>query len=137
MTLFASMRRLLQIPLLILVMLLFGAIGLSLLTGKPFLQCFYWSFILLSTVGSAEPPLDSRTMIFVMLWLSCSLGVFAYSVFQFGQFLVNSDLRSILERRRMEKRIQRVSGHFIICGYGRMGRGPNERGHCNAFPRCQ
>lgn len=121
MTLIASMRRLLQIPLLILAMLLFGAIGLYLLTGEPFLKCFYWAFILLSTVGSAEPPLDSKTIIFVLVWLSCSLGVFAYSGFMFGQFLVNSDLRSILERRQMEKRIQRVSGHFIICGYGRMG----------------
>lgn len=116
------MRSLLQIPFLILVMLLIGASGLHLLTGQPFLQCFYQAFIMLSTVGSQEPkPLNDRTIIFVIAWLGCGLGVFAYSAFQFGQFLVNADLRSVLERRRMEKIIGRLSGHFIVCGFGRMG----------------
>ena len=86
MTLIASMRRLLQIPLLILAMLLFGAIGLYLLTGEPFLKCFYWAFILLSTVGSAEPPLDSKTIIFciglaeLQPWCVCLQRVYVWSV---------------------------------------------------------
>ena len=116
------MRSLLQIPLLILAMLLCGAIGLQMLTGQEFLRCFYQAFILLATVGSQEPkPLTDATMVFIIVYLSCGLGVFAYSAFQFGQILVNADLRSVLERRRMEARINKLAGHFIICGFGRMG----------------
>ena len=116
------MHRLLQIPLLILIMLLIGAGGLYLLTDQPFLICFYQAVILLTTVGSQEPPLENNTtVVFVLSYLACGLGVFTYSAFQFGQFLVNADLRAVLERRRMETRISKLTNHFIICGYGRMG----------------
>ncbi len=116
------MLKLLQIPLLILTMLLFGAIGLQVLTRQSFLHCFYQAFILLATVGSQEPhPLTDATMIFIMIYLALGLGIFAYSAFQFGQILVNSDLRSVWERRGMEQRIDKLSGHFIVCGFGRMG----------------
>lgn len=117
------MRKLFQIPLLILSTIFFGACGLYLLTGQPFVTCFYQAFILLSTVGSQEPSsMTTSTMIFVIVWLSISLGIFAFSAIKFGELLVNADLRAILERRRMENRIRKLSDHFIICGFGRMGR---------------
>ena len=110
------MQRLIQIPFLLLAIVLMGSTGLYLLTEQSFLHCFYQAFILLSTVGSQEPfPLNERTMLFIVAYLACGLGVFAYSAFQFGHFLVNSDLRSVLERRRMESRIKKLSGHFIVC----------------------
>ena len=116
------MRRLIQIPLLLLTVVLAGAAGLHVLTEQDLLTCTYQAFILLTTVGSQEPaPLDHRAMVFVMVYLSCGLGLFAYSAFQFGQILVNADLRMILERRRMERRIDKLENHFIVCGFGRMG----------------
>lgn len=116
------MRRLLQIPMLLMVILIIGAAGLHLLTGQPLLTCFFQAFILLTTVGSEEPqPMTPATMIFVMVYLGCGLGLFAYSAFQFGNLLLNSDLRAIVERRRMEKQIQKLTDHFIVCGFGRMG----------------
>ncbi len=103
-------------------MLLVGAVGLHLLTAQPLLVCFYQAFILLATVGSQEPePLTNATMVFVIVYLACGLGVFAYSAFQFGQILVNANLQAVWERRRMEKAISKLNNHFIICGYGRMG----------------
>ncbi|MCA9065597.1 MAG: potassium channel protein [Planctomycetaceae bacterium] len=116
------MRRLMQIPLLITFLLLAGAIGLRILTGQSFLDCLYNSVILLTTVGSREPdPMTSGTKIFVMAYLACGLGVFMYSLTQFGQMLFNADLRKVLERRRMESDISKLSRHFIVCGMGRMG----------------
>ena len=117
------MRNLIQIPLLLFCVLLIGAVGLRLLTEQPLLICFYQAFILLTTVGSQEPaPLTPSAMAFIVAYLSCGLGLFAYSAFQFGQTLVNADLRRILERRRMERRIGKLENHFIICCFGRMGR---------------
>ncbi len=116
------MRRLLQIPLLLLAMLLTGAMGLRVLTGQPMLDCFYQAVILLTTVGSQEPqPLTTATKIFVLIYLIGGIGVFTFSAFQFGQILVSGDLRNFLERRRMKAATDKLSDHFIICGFGRMG----------------
>jgi voltage-gated potassium channel len=111
------MRSLFQIPFLVLIILLCGTVGLHLLTGQGLLHSFYQAFILLATVGSQEPqPLTDATMVFIIAYLACGLGVFAYSAIQFGQILVNADLRVLLERRRMERRINKLEGHFIVCG---------------------
>ena len=116
------MRRLLQIPMLIAALLLIGAIGLHLLTRQPMLDCFYQCVILLTTVGSQEPdPLTSGTKIFIMIYLTCGIGVVTYGAVQFGQLLLNADLQAMLERRKMEKDIGKLSNHFIVCGFGRMG----------------
>lgn len=116
------MRRLLQIPLLLLAMLLGGAAGLHVLTGRPLLLCFYQAVILLTTVGSSEPePMSDGTRLFVIVYLFCGVGLVTYSAFQFGETLVNANLRQLLERRRMVNRIARLEHHFIVCGYGRMG----------------
>lgn len=117
------MRSLFQIPFLVLTILLCGTVGLHLLTGQGLVHSFYQAFILLATVGSQEPqPLNEVTMLFIVAYLASGLGVFAYSAIQFGKLLVNADLRKLLERRRMEGRINKLTGHFIVCGFGRMGR---------------
>ncbi len=117
------MRNLFQIPFLVLTILLGGTVGLHLLTGQGLLHSFYQAFILLATVGSQEPqPLTDATMVFIIVYLASGLGVFAYSAIQFGQILVNADFRRLLERRRMERQINKLTGHFIVCGFGRMGR---------------
>lgn len=116
------MRRLLQIPMLLTVILVIGAVGLHLLTRQPLLTCFFQAFILLTTVGSEEPrPMTNATMVFIMVYLACGLGLFAYSAFQFGNLLLNANFRAIMERRRMENKILKLSDHFIVCGFGRMG----------------
>jgi voltage-gated potassium channel len=116
------MRRLLQIPMLILALLLSGAMGLHVLTGQSLLDCFYQSTILLTTVGSREPePLTDATKIFIMIYLAGGVGVVAYGAVQFADLLINTDLQALLERRRMESSISRLTNHFIVCGLGRMG----------------
>lgn len=117
------MRRLLQIPMLIAALLLIGGIGLHILTKQPLLDCFYQSIILLTTVGCREPaPLTDGTKIFIMGYLICGIGVVTYGAVQFGQILMNTDLQALLERRKMEKEIGQLTNHFIVCGFGRMGR---------------
>lgn len=116
------MRRLLQIPLLILALLLLGAAGLSSLTGMRLFDAFYHAVILLTTVGYTQPePLTDYVKLFIIVYLAFALGLFTYSAFQFGQLLVSADLQKYWERRRMESRIEKTSRHFIVCGYGRMG----------------
>ena len=116
------MRRLVQIPLLIAALVLVGTIGLHLLTEQSLMDCFYQAIILVTTVGCREPaPLTDGTKLFIVGYLSCGIGVVTYGAVQFGQILMNTDLQALLERRRMEKDISRLTNHFIVCGLGRMG----------------
>ena len=116
------MKRLLTIIALLLTLLIVGTIGFRLVTGASWIECLYESVIFLTTVGSHEPsPLTSAGMIFIIGYLLCGLGVFTYSAFQLGYWVVNSQLHAIMEKRRMEKRIEKLENHFVICGMGRMG----------------
>ena len=60
-------------------------------------------------------------MLFVVVYLATGLGIFTFSVFQLGSWVVSADFNTMLERRRMQKRISDLEGHSIVCGQGRMG----------------
>ncbi len=101
-----------------------GTVGLRVITEKPWLHSLYMAVITLTTVGSIDAAPNKAGEVFVMVYLVCGLGIFTYSAFQLGQFVVDAQLRSIQmrERRRMEKAIEELQNHFIVCGTGRMGR---------------
>jgi voltage-gated potassium channel len=56
-----------------------------------------------------------------MVYLILGLGVFSYSAFQIGSVVVNAELRGMFERRKMQKHIDQLKDHYIVCGLGRMG----------------
>ncbi len=99
-----------------------GTVGLKLITGEKWVDCLYMSVITLTTVGFSETvELGTPGRVFIIFYLVFGLGVFTYSASLLGQWIVNVRLQSLLERRRMETKIQKLSDHFIVCGLGRMG----------------
>ena len=100
-----------------------GTVGLRITTGEPWLHSLYMAIITLTTVGSRDAAPNSVAELFVIVYLIFGLGIFTYSAFQLGQFVVNAQRRSIVqrERRRMENAISKLRNHFIVCGGGRMG----------------
>ena len=116
------MRRLVFISLLLVALTSGGTMGIHFLTGRPWIESAYLAIITLATVGSEDVAKgDPDTMLFVMAFLVCGLGIFTYSAFQIGATVVDVQLRRILERRRMDKNIGTLRDHFVICGMGRMG----------------
>lgn len=80
------------------------------------------TIITLSTVGYEDPiHLSTAGKMFISFYLMGSLGVFTYSLFQIGQWVVGAELRRMRERRRMKAAIERLENHYIVCGQGRMG----------------
>lgn len=116
------MQRVVSIIVLLLGLTAVGTVGLHLLTGEPWLDSLYSAVITLTTVGSRDVAKNNAGMIFVIVYLICGLGIFTYSAFQLGQIVVNVQVRSMLEKRRMEQAISKLRNHFIVCGNGRMGR---------------
>lgn len=98
-----------------------GTVGIHSLSDKTWLESAYLAVITLTTVGSRDAPETATGMIFIIVYLVCGIGIFTYSVFQLGQLIVNADIRKMLERRRMERELNALKDHYIICGLGRMG----------------
>ncbi len=116
------MRRLVYSALLVIALTAGGAVGIHLLTDRPWIESAYLAVITLATVGSVDVAGgDPKAMVFVMAFLVCGMGIFGYSAFQIGATVVDVQLRRILGRRRMDKNIDTLRDHFVICGMGRMG----------------
>lgn len=116
------MRRFGLIVGLLLSLVTVGTCGIHYLTDRPWLQSAYLAVITLTTVGSEDVPRDDPTaMLFIMAYLVGGISIFTYSAFQIGGIVVNAEFRGMLEKRRMEQQIQALSGHYVVCGMGRMG----------------
>ena len=115
-------RQLLFIVVLLSSLTAIGTIGLRLITGAHWFDCLYMAVITLTTVGYGESiPLGTGGRLFIIAYLMCGVGVFTFSIFTLGQWVVNARMQQLWQRRRMQQSIDRMEQHFIVCGVGRMG----------------
>lgn len=120
--------RLLYVALVALVLVhLFGTIGYMVLTdGKySWFDCFYMTFITVATIGFGEiidmsSNQPARILTVVIGILGAGNLSMLFSVVTVA--LLETDLNGTLQRKRMEKAIKKLKGHYILCGFGRVGR---------------
>ncbi|QLA16286.1 potassium channel family protein [Desulfolutivibrio sulfoxidireducens] len=99
-----------------------GVAAYMTIEGWPFFDSLYQVIITLSTVGFQEVnPLSEQGRAATMLLIVCGVGSFAYLVGSFTQVLIEGRLQKIFGRRRVQKAIDKLSGHIIVCGCGRIG----------------
>lgn len=116
------MRRLTLIVGLLAGLIAVGAVGFRLLSSADWVDCFYMAVITITTVGYREAvDLNATGRIFTMAYLLCGIGVFTYAFAQIGEWVVSTRMQELLEVRRMNKRIESLVDHYIICGVGGMG----------------
>jgi voltage-gated potassium channel len=105
-----------------LLMLLGGTIGYIVIEGWSFTDALYMTVITLGTVGYGEvQKLSPAGRIFTMVLIIVGVGFVFYLAATVIQFMVEGRVREILGRRKLEKKIRAQKGHYIICGYGRVG----------------
>ena len=116
-------RRVVPPLLLLCALLLLGTAGFKFFSPEAaWIDCLYMAVTTTTTVGYGEiVPLGPGGRLFVIGFLACGLGVVSYSAFTFGQFLFSSEIQQLLEEKRMRHLIDGLSGHYIVCGLGRMG----------------
>jgi voltage-gated potassium channel len=91
--------------------------------GWAFDDAFYMTIITLATVGYGEVhQISDAGRIFTIILIVSGVGYFMYVVGLIVQFLVEDRIRVILGRRKLDKRIAKLKNHYIVCGYGRIGR---------------
>ncbi len=100
----------------------YGTLGYTLIEGWSFLESFYMTIITLSTVGFREVRALSATgRVFTITLVIFGVAGAAFTISVLGQFIVEGEIRRILGRRKMEKRLKDMKKHYIVCGYGRVG----------------
>ncbi len=101
----------------------FGTLGYRYVEQMSFFDALYMTTITISTVGFSEiQPLSTYGRIITMIIITMSVSVGAYSLAVVARVLIEGELRKGFERRKVEKQIQALKNHFIICGFGRIGR---------------
>ncbi len=105
----------------------FGTVGYMVLTeGKySWFDCFYMTFITVATIGYGEiidmsSNQSARVLTVVIGILGAGNLSMLFSVVTVA--LLETDLNGTLQRKRMEKNIKKLKGHYILCGFGRVGR---------------
>ena len=102
--------------------IVFGTIGYTVLGFTP-LEATYQTVTTVATVGYREVrPLSPAGMVFTMVLILLGVGTVLYNLGILVEAVTEGHLREYLERRRMDQQISGLSGHIIICGYGRVGR---------------
>lgn len=115
-------KPLLRAVLLLLGIALLGTLGYMVLEGWTLIEAAYMTAITLTTVGFLEVrPLSPEARVFTILLLVSGVTVFFYLIGAFGEFVVTGQLRNFLRSRRMSDQIDRLSHHYIVCGYGHVG----------------
>ncbi|MFH2034897.1 MAG: potassium channel protein [Candidatus Zixiibacteriota bacterium] len=106
-----------------LILIVSGTIGFTLLEGMDPFDSLYMTIITISTVGFGEiKELSHNGRIFVIFLIIISLISGTITASAIGQLIIEGQLRSILGRRKMKSKIKRLNNHYIIAGYGRVGR---------------
>jgi voltage-gated potassium channel len=101
----------------------FGTFGYVIIEGWDILDAFYMTVITLSTVGYGEVhQVSIMGRLFTILLVFIGVGFTLYVISAVVQFVLEGQIRKILGRRRLDKKIAKLRNHYIVCGYGRIGR---------------
>jgi voltage-gated potassium channel len=119
-----KLRRRLVLSLALIVFIVsFGTIGYMVVEGWNFQDSLYMTVTTLTTVGYREVrELTSVGRWFTIILIIGGVGTMLYALSTGAKFLLEGEIQEVLGRRRLEKKMKELMDHYIICGYGRMGK---------------
>ncbi len=107
---------------LLIISLLVGVTGFSLIEDYKFLDSVYMTLITMSTVGFQEVhPLGDGGKIFVVFYIMFNIGVLAYVVSIVTTYVFEGELNKIYKHIMFDWQVKKIKNHVIVCGYGRNG----------------
>lgn len=105
------------------VLISMGCLGYMVIEKWSFMDALYMTIITLATVGYSEVhTVSMEGRIFTVVLIMLGVGFFLYVAGSIIQFLVEGRIRLVLGRRKLDTQINKLTDHYIICGYGRIGR---------------
>ena len=104
-------------------LILIGIAGFHFIEGWTWFEGFYMVLTTITTIGYGElHPLSHIGRIFNSVIIVLGVALVLLLTGGAAQALLEFELESVFGRRRMERDISRLSGHYIVCGAGRVGR---------------
>lgn len=113
----------LKISMFVLLMLVTaGTTGYMAIEKWPILDALYMTVITLGTVGFKEVhDLSDSGKIFTMILIVVGVSVLGYIVGSLAQIMFEGQIQRVIGRKKVEKMIDALKDHYIICGFGRIG----------------
>jgi voltage-gated potassium channel len=104
------------------VVIVYGMLGYMLIEGWSLLDSFYMTIITISTVGYSEVnKLSDTGRIFTSTLIVVGVGTMLYGFGVFAETLTDNSFIHYRRERQLERSLNQLRDHFIICGYGRIG----------------
>ena len=101
-----------------------GTVGFVVIDQYPPFDAFYMTLITISTVGYAEVhPLSHAGQIFNSFLIFFGVTIMLLAVGSMTQIIIDLELNQYFGKRRTKKMIDGLRDHYIVCGFGRVGRG--------------
>lgn len=116
-------RQLAHSLLLIAGLIFLGTIGYVMVEGWSAFDSLYMTIITITTVGYGEVhPLSNSGRVFTLFLIVGGVGTILYALNNAARILIEGELQDMVGRRKVEKKIKGLKDHYIVCGYGRMGK---------------
>jgi voltage-gated potassium channel len=107
----------------VVILVLGGTVGYTLIEGWPLGDSLYMTFITLTTVGFSEVrPLSDAGRHFTIVFLILSIATVGYSFTILITYIFEGIFLQSMRERRMKKNVKKIKDHYIICGFGGTGR---------------
>ena len=118
-----STKHLITSVLLTLLIIVLGTTGYMIIEGWDIFDSLYMTVITITSVGYGEVhEIGKAGRLFTVFLIIIGIGFVIYVAGAVVRFMLEGQIRTILGRRRLDKKIDRLRNHYIICGYGRIGR---------------
>ena len=120
---FKYFRKIYIALLLLLAILLIGVTGFIIIEDYSFNEAFYMTVITVSTVGFNEVrPLSETGRIFTAFLIIFSFSTFVYAITSISNYILDGEYKMYFKDLRVNKKVNKIVNHTIICGYGRNGK---------------
>ena len=108
--------------------LLAGVFGYHFFYGFTWVNAFYMTVITVTTVGFSEVrPLDADAKIFTVFLIVSSVFIFGFAISVITEYILSRNSLQLLKKKRVKNKINKLSNHVIVCGYGRNGKQAAEK----------
>lgn len=120
---FKYFRKIYIALLLLLIIMIIGVTGFRLIEDYSLNEAIYMTVITVSTVGFSEVrPLSPEGRLFTAFLIIFSFSTFVYAVTSISNYILDGEYKRYFKDLRVNRRVNKISNHTIICGYGRNGK---------------
>ena len=108
---------------LLLLVIFTGVVGYMYLSEDSFINALYMTIITITTVGfGTVHPLNEEEKLFTIFLILMSVFVVGYVASVLTEYIASGELLNKLKFKKVQKKIENLNNHVIVCGYGRNGK---------------